>query len=127
MRLSSDDPRARIFYTVRTAPDRLEPGVQDTSEPIVVGRTATIRALAVDPAGNETRRTFEYRIDTRAPTVSASLRPGSYDPTTPPRVVSLSASEDGDVYFTTDGSAPDPGGPGTTEAPVPCSSTRPRP
>ena len=115
VRLSSDDPRARIFYTVGgQPPTRSSPEFKRTSKPIAVGRTAAVRALAVDPAGNQTRRTFEYRIDTRAPTVSASLQPGSYDPTTPPRVVRLSSSEGGEVYYTTDGSAPDPGGPNTT-------------
>ena len=115
VRLSSDDPRARIFYTVGgQPPTRSSPEFKRTSRPIAVGRTAAIRALAVDPAGNQTRRTFEYRIDTRAPTVSASLQPGSYDPTTPPRVVRLRSSEGGEVYYTTDGSAPDPGGPNTT-------------
>lgn len=121
--LSSDDSGARIFYTT----DGSSPGrssAEFTGEAITVDRSKTIRTLTVDGAGNEARQSFVYTIDTVLPTVNASLPAGSYDPD-PSREVSLSASEEADVYFTTNGSLPSPGGPGTTRGtgPVPLDRT----
>lgn len=111
--LGSNDPGARIFYTTDNSfPSRSS--AEFTGEAIRVDLSKTVRALVVDRAGNEARQSFVYTIDVVAPTVSASLPAGSYDPG-PAREVSLNASEDADIYFTTDGSVPSPGGPNTTQ------------
>lgn len=122
--LGSDDAGARIFYTTDNSfPTRSS--VEFTGEAITVDRSKTIRTLAVDRAGNEARQSFVYTIDTIAPTVGVSLPAGSYDPG-PVREVSLKASEDADIYFTTDGSVPSPGSPSTIrgKGPIQIDQTR---
>lgn len=110
--LASADAGARIFYTTDNSPPSLS-STEFTGGAIPVERSRTIRTLAVDRAGNETRQSFFYTIDTVLPTVGVTLPAGSYDPG-PAREVSLTASEEADVYFTTDGGVPSPGSPGTT-------------
>ncbi len=105
---------AEVRYTVN-GPDPTAATGQPYTSQIQIPSSRTIRARAFDGAGNPSPvATLAYEIDTVAPTVGASLPAGTYDPE-PSREVSLNASEDADVYFTTDGSLPSPGSPGTTK------------
>ncbi|AHY46490.1 Fn3 associated [Rubrobacter radiotolerans] len=84
------------------------------SEPLGDGAHRIV-ATVTSPAGNEGPRSsvLEITVDTTAPTVSANPRGGTY-----PRAqsVTLTGSEAGKVYFTRNGTPPNPGAVGTSEA-----------
>ena len=63
---------ARVFYTTNGAePTTASAEFTATSAPIQVSRTTTLRAVSIDDAGNSASASFEYRINTAAPTVTA--------------------------------------------------------
>ncbi len=64
----------------------------------------TLMFYAMDSAGNKcTTQTNTYTIDTTIPTASANPTSGSYNTD---KIVTLSMSKDGSIYYTTDGSVP---------------------
>ncbi|HBG08228.1 MAG: hypothetical protein A2075_13285 [Geobacteraceae bacterium GWC2_58_44] len=74
------------------------------SAPIPVAASTTVKFFAVDAAGNsEAVRSAAYTIDTKAPTTTATPGAGSYSSA---QTVTLSATEAGSIYYTTDGSQP---------------------
>lgn len=94
---------ASIYYTV----DDSEPSTQSPqyTDPIVLSRTTTIKALAVDSADNASAvRTLKYTIDTVAPEVTATPIGGSFNVN---QSVSLSTEVGADIYYTTTGRQPD--------------------
>jgi plastocyanin len=107
--LADADPQATVHYTT----DGSAPTASSStySAPIRVAATTTIKALAVDPAGNESApATLAYTIDTVAPPApTASVAPGRYD--TPQDVALSVADPDATIRYTTDGTAATPASP----------------
>ena len=101
---TDNDPNLKIYYTLNgTAPttsSTLYTG------PLTISKegTTTLEFIAVDTAGNISNTvTRTYAIDTTVPTASANPIGGLYNTT---ENVSLSMSEAGNIYYTTDGSTP---------------------
>jgi hypothetical protein len=95
---------ATIYYTT----DGNNPTTSSPvySSPISVTTTATLKFFGVDAAGNQGLiTTVVYTIDTVPPTISVSPTGGSY---TGIQSVALTANEPSTIYYTTDGSDPDP-------------------
>ena len=75
------------------------------TNPITITTTTVLKFLAVDLAGNPSPTTYTetYTIDKVAPTASADIKTGSYNTD---KTVTLSMTEDGSIYYTTNGSTP---------------------
>jgi outer membrane protein assembly factor BamB len=74
------------------------------SGPISLTKTTTLKFFAVDSAGNPSNVSTEvYTIDNTSPSAWASVKGGAYNTN---KVVSLSMSESGVIYYTLDGSTP---------------------
>jgi len=98
------DPAPKVHYKIDDGVAAT--GWQPYSGPINVGTTCTVSFLAIDEAGNESAvGSAAFTIDTVAPTVSASPSGGVY---ATQQSVTITSSEPGVIYYTTDGSAPDP-------------------
>ncbi len=96
-----------IYYTLDGSdPDT---GSQIFIGPIEITDDTILKFMAVDTCGNQTVAVTEvYDIDTEAPTdLTASPAGGSYCEI--PITINLSASEEGVIYYTLDGSDPDTG------------------
>ena len=101
---TDNDPNLKIYYTINGT----TPTTNSTlySNPLTISKegTTTLEFIAVDTAGNISNTvTRTYTIDTTLPTASANPIGGLYNTT---ENVSLSMSEAGTIYYTTDGSAP---------------------
>ncbi|MCL4442227.1 MAG: chitobiase/beta-hexosaminidase C-terminal domain-containing protein [Firmicutes bacterium] len=99
--LASSEP-ATIYYTT----DGSDPTDQSAvyTVPISVAANKTLKFIAVDLAGNQSPvYTETYVIDTIAPTAEASPAGGAYNASSP---VTLTASEQATIYYTTDGADP---------------------
>jgi hypothetical protein len=91
-----------IYYTINGS----TPTTTSTkyTGPITISSTTTLKFLAIDTAGNKSPiYTQIYTIDKIAPTANASINGGLYNST---KVVSLSMSEPGTIYYTINGSTP---------------------
>ncbi|UCD84607.1 MAG: chitobiase/beta-hexosaminidase C-terminal domain-containing protein [Deltaproteobacteria bacterium] len=103
--LSCDDPVATIYYTLDgTGPTTASPVY---AEPIDISMDTTLKFMAVNTCGYQSGTVTEtYTIDTTAPSsLAASPSGGSYCPTS----VTLSCDDPGaTIYYTTDGSRPNP-------------------
>ena len=101
---TDNDPNLKIYYTINgTAPTTSSTLY---SNPLTISKvgTTTLEFIAVDTAGNISNTvTRTYTIDTTLPTASDNPIGGLYNTT---ENVSLSMSEAGTIYYTTDGSAP---------------------
>jgi len=102
--LTSDDAGATVYYTT----DGSDPQTSKTrtvyTAPITISNTTTLRYAAVDDAGNwAVTKTQIYTVDKVAPTAGVSVKAGTYNIN---KVVALSMSEAGTIYYTTDGSTP---------------------
>jgi plastocyanin len=102
--LTNADPDATTYYTTDgSTPTTASPRY---TSPIRVVTTTTIKAIAVDPAGNQSAvSTFVYAIDTTAPPApTAAPEPGAYARA---QQVTLAVAEAGAaIRYTTDGSDP---------------------
>ena len=102
------DSNSKIYYTT----DGSEPTTSSTvyTNPIKVDKTQTIKALAVDAAGNRSEvASFKYIIeatpaDTTAPNVTASVSGGSFNKA---QKVALRTNDPAaTIHYTTNGSTP---------------------
>ncbi|NYB25879.1 MAG: chitobiase/beta-hexosaminidase C-terminal domain-containing protein [Methanobacteriaceae archaeon] len=99
------DPNPKIYYTT----DGSDPTTSSTlyTAPISISKTTTLKFIGVDASGNISPVQSETYNDSQAPTVTASLTSGTYNP---PIQVTLSAADSVDpnpaVYYTLDGSDP---------------------
>src|SRR3954449_211252 len=93
--------------TIRYTTDGSAPNGFSTqySMPISVDRSMTIKAIAIDAAGNQSpAASLAYTIDTTAPAApTGSPSPGTYATA---QDVTLSAESGATIRYTTDGSAP---------------------
>ena len=92
-------------------------------EDLDISSDTVLKFFAVDEAGNiEFTKTEIYLLDLDGPTVTADPRSGSFHE---PQAVSLTATDDFPgpltIYYTTDGTIPNPGQPGTHEGLSPIS------
>ena len=97
---------ATIFYTTNGS----EPNANSTiyQGPLTLQTNTALKFAAVDEAGNWSPVQAEnYVFDNAAPNVSVSPTGGLYKQSL---TVTLAASEPGEVFYTTDGSDPQPGG-----------------
>jgi len=99
----SAEANATIYYTI----DSTDPTTSSTvyTSPISISATVTLRAIAVDAAGNVSTIMVEvYTIDTTPPAAPvASPAGGSY---TSAQSISLSAESGAAIRYTLDGSTP---------------------
>ena len=103
--LTASEP-ATIYYTTN--------GVDPTDQsavytaPINVTANTTLKFMAVDQAGNQSLDVYEekYDINTTVPTVDANPAGGSYVSGDSGQLVTLTASEPAEIYYTTDGTSP---------------------
>lgn len=109
--LSSDKPDTTILYTTDGLdPDPNDGGTYQEEAPVTVtvGRTTTLKFRGRDAVGNLGRtRTCTYNIDMDPPITTASPLPASGQ--NAPMTVNLSTNEPATIYYTTDGSTPEPG------------------
>jgi len=102
--LSTREP-SMIFFATR--PETPAEGTAAYRNPVVVARkgTAYVKAFARDSAGNVSEwYEWSCKYDTTVPSVSASLRSGTY---TKPLELRFTTSEPADVHYTLDGRTPD--------------------
>ncbi len=72
--------------------------------PITVSKNTTLKYIAIDQAGNiSSVYTQTYTIDKTIPTASASVKGGLYNTN---KVITLTMSEPGKIYYTLNGSTP---------------------
>jgi hypothetical protein len=98
----STNKTADIYYTL----DGSIPSINSIlyTGPIEISSSMTVKAIAVDQAGNTSSvAQFIYTIDTAAPLITATPPAGTY---TSAQTVTLSASEPSDIYYALDGSDP---------------------
>ncbi len=99
--LNMNEP-GTIYYTL----DGSNPTTSSSiyTNPINITTSTILNYFAVDLAGNQSPiYTNTYTIDTIPPTASDNLTSGQYNTS---QNVSLNMSEDGTIYYTTDGSTP---------------------
>ncbi len=97
--LTNSEP-GTIYYTI----DRTTPTTTSKvyTTPIQLTSTTTLEYLTIDFAGNKSPiYTQTYTIDKTAPTVKANLKSGVYNAN---KVVSLSMSKIGSIFYTLNGS-----------------------
>jgi Chitobiase/beta-hexosaminidase C-terminal domain/Abnormal spindle-like microcephaly-assoc'd, ASPM-SPD-2-Hydin len=105
--LTASEPGTIYYTTDGTTPSTTTSPVY--SSPITIGSTTTLKFVAVDRAGNASAAvgsetyTINLANDTTPPTVAANPAGGAFKAA---QSVTLTASEAGAIYFTTDGSAP---------------------
>ncbi|HEX2728332.1 MAG TPA: chitobiase/beta-hexosaminidase C-terminal domain-containing protein, partial [Rubrobacteraceae bacterium] len=104
VKILSSEPAKIHFTTDGSKPTQRSPLYK---APIPVDKTETIKAIALDSAGNKSGvASWDYTIDNVAPTVSANPKPGTYDRA---QQVKLQASEaNARIFYTTNGSTPTP-------------------
>ncbi|NYB28166.1 MAG: chitobiase/beta-hexosaminidase C-terminal domain-containing protein [Methanobacteriaceae archaeon] len=98
----NQDPNPKIYYTINgTTPTTKS---KKYTTPINITKTTTLKYLAVDQAGNKSPiYTQKYTIDKVAPKVSVNVKGGSYKTS---QKVTLKISEDGNIYYTINGTTP---------------------
>jgi chitodextrinase len=99
--LSVNPTGATIYYTTNGTTPTTSSSVYST--PIVVSANMTIKFFAQDGSGNATSvQTATYTIDTVAPTVTIQPVTGTYNSTQSVQIT----SNEGTIYYTTDGTTP---------------------
>ena len=101
---TDDSGNSTIYYTT----DGTDPTNSTTrttyTQPITINTTTTLRYAAVDSSNNwSSIYNQNYTIDTTSPTASANVKSGTYNTN---KAVTLSMSENGTIYYTTDGTTP---------------------
>ena len=91
-----------IYYTLDgTAPSNTS---SIYNNPLVIPTTSTLKFFAVDEANNPSAVSTEtYTIDKIVPTANANVKSGLYNTN---KVVSLTMSETGNIYYTLNGATP---------------------
>ncbi|MHB8842377.1 MAG: S8 family serine peptidase [Candidatus Aquicultor sp.] len=95
-----DDPTADVVVSVDTIPVS---AANDTDLGSLADGTHTVKVTATDAAGNSSSSQSTFTVDTVAPTASATPAGGLYNSA---QSVTLTASEPGAIYYTTDGTNP---------------------
>ncbi len=119
VRLEADEPVTFYYSTdgsepARGAPNTTTGGLNAT---ITLSKDTTLRWFSIDRAGNvEAPHRAEVRFDRKGPTLTLEPPPGAFDG---PVTVEVTADEPATLFFTTDGSSPLPGNPGTEERTLP--------
>jgi outer membrane protein assembly factor BamB/methionine-rich copper-binding protein CopC len=91
-----------IYYTTNGTDPTTSSSVYTT--PVSISANTTLKYLAIDLAGNQSPiYTQTYTIDTIPPTATASPTGGLYNST---QSVTLTMSEPGTIYYTTNGTTP---------------------
>lgn len=98
------DPNPKIYYTL----DGSTPTNMSTlyTSPIMISKEGTtiLRFIAMDIAGNISNLGSNiYTIDTTVPTGNANVKTGIYNKA---QTVTISMSEDGNIYYTLNGTTP---------------------
>ena len=102
LKATNTDGIAAIFYTT----DGSTPTNSSTiyNVPIIVSKNTTIKYIAINHTGKlSSVYTFTYTIDKIVPTAIANIKGGLYNTT---KIVSLSISEPGTIYYTLNGTTP---------------------
>ena len=102
--VTDDSGNATVYYTI----DGTNPISSATrsiyDKPVTIDSSKTIKYAAVDPAGNWSPiYTENYNLDLVAPTANVNIKGGL---SATDKVIVLSTSENGTIYYTTDGSTP---------------------
>ncbi len=101
---TDNDPNLKIYYTLNgTAPTTSSTLY---TEPLTISKlgTTTLEFIAMDTAGNISNTvTRTYTIDTTIPTANANIKGGLYNTN---KVVTLTMSEPGNIYYTLNGTTP---------------------
>lgn len=112
---------AKVYYTTDgSTPDLSSPSCLSPCSILIYTEGITeLKFFAQDSFGNtEALRTEVYTIDSISPTTSISPSPGEY---IGPQSITLSSSEPATIYYTLDGSTPEPGGANTLSGTSPVS------
>ncbi|MBP0967249.1 MAG: S8 family serine peptidase, partial [Oscillospiraceae bacterium] len=94
---------AEIYYTTDGSIPGPENGIRYEGEPIPVSRSLTLKAVSCTEGAVSSVMTCDYCMDCPVPEVS--VKPGNYDDAVS---VELRSAVPADIYYTLDGSAPDP-------------------
>ncbi|MGB9980305.1 chitobiase/beta-hexosaminidase C-terminal domain-containing protein [Methanobacterium sp.] len=93
-----------VYYTTDGSDPKTSATRKVYSTPIVISTSTTLRFIAVDLAGNWSPGYMQtYKIDKTAPTASAKPSGGLYNTS---KLVTLTMSEAGTIYYTTNGATP---------------------
>ena len=100
--IDNKDPNPKIYYTINgTSPTKNSTLYNGQ---ISVKQTTTLKYITIDNAGNISPVfTQTYTIDTTAPTVKVNFKGGLYNTN---KVVTLTMSEPGNIYYTLNGTTP---------------------
>ncbi len=107
---SSKEKTTIVYTTDGTDPDPEDVNAQKAPAPVALSlsRTTTVKFIGIDEAGNvSARESCTYQIDKVAPITTADPTPEAA-PAAGNIALALQTNESATIYYTTDGSTPDP-------------------